>query len=92
MIASWRYALPFASRVFGYRPRVQLIGMGGRMLPNPNETMPWYREVLLTAAGPVTGLTAGFSAGMLQVVLKLTGNNPPALDYALTFGVKVVIK
>src|SRR5256885_17021885 len=52
----------FAARAFGYRPVVQLIGLTGRTLPNPNETMPWYRDVALHLAGPATGITLGFTA------------------------------
>jgi Zn-dependent protease len=49
-----------AARAFGYRPVVQLIGLTGRTLPNPNETMPWYRDVALHLAGPAMGITLGF--------------------------------
>src|SRR4051794_3654789 len=36
-----------AGRTFGYRPVVQLIGLTGRTLPNPNETIPWQRDVAM---------------------------------------------
>jgi Zn-dependent protease len=43
------------SLAFGYRPTVQIAWMGGHTQPNPNETIPWHRDVLLTLAGPLFG-------------------------------------
>jgi Zn-dependent protease len=48
-----------ASLAFGYRPTIQLEWMGGHTQPNPNETIPWHRDVLLTLAGPIAGVLLG---------------------------------
>lgn len=72
--------LALAARAFGYRPVVQLIGMTGRTLPNPNETVPWYREVAMRLAGPATGITLGLFAASLYWPLKGQGT---AAEYAL---------
>ncbi|MBK7863729.1 MAG: peptidase M50 [Archangiaceae bacterium] len=70
-----------AGRAFGYRPVVQLIGLTGRTLPNPNETIPWQRDVALHLAGPGVGITLGFIAlaGYYAARARLGG----ALEYAL---------
>jgi Zn-dependent protease len=46
----------WASRAFGYRPAVDLVALGGLTRPNANETIPWFKEVTLTLAGPGMGL------------------------------------
>jgi Zn-dependent protease len=71
-----------AARAFGYRPVVQLIGFTGRTLPNPNETMPWQRDVAVHLAGPAVGITLGFSAAAAHFVLK--GRLAGPLEFALT--------
>ncbi len=73
----------FASRAFGYRPVVQLIGMGGLTHPGPNETIPWHRQVLLTLAGPAAGMSLAIGAAVLRFVLGKLGELPAPLDYAL---------
>ncbi len=69
-----------AAKAFGYRPVVQLIALRGRTLPNPNETMPWQRDVALHLAGPGMGVTIGFLCAALWLPLKGRGT---ALEYAL---------
>lgn len=71
------------SRVFGYRPTVHLIGMGGLTHPNANETIPWHRDVLLTIAGPLAGLSLGLVAGVGYLVSREAGVAPGPLTYAL---------
>ena len=44
------------SVAFGYRPTVELVALGGVTRPNANETIPWFKEVTLTLAGPGMGL------------------------------------
>jgi len=46
----------FVSLAFGYRPTVDLVALGGLTRPNANETVPWFKEVTLTLAGPGMGL------------------------------------
>ncbi|MBM4378161.1 MAG: tetratricopeptide repeat protein [Deltaproteobacteria bacterium] len=46
----------FVSLAFGYRPTVDLVALGGLTRPNANETIPWFKEVTLTLAGPGMGL------------------------------------
>jgi Zn-dependent protease len=45
--------------VFGYSPVIQLAGMGGNTRPNAPGPIPWWRDVLLTFAGPAFGLMLG---------------------------------
>src|SRR5687768_14433746 len=49
------------SRVYGYKPTIHLVGLFGLTNPNPNETIPWHRDVLLTLAGPLSGLGLGLA-------------------------------
>jgi Zn-dependent protease len=57
------------SRAFGYRPSIQLVGLGGLTNPNANETIPWHRDVLLTLAGPLSGLALGLTAGAIGLAV-----------------------
>jgi Zn-dependent protease len=50
-----------SSLAFGYQPSIQLIGLGGNTRPNARGPIPWWRDVLLTAAGPTAGLLLGLS-------------------------------
>jgi Zn-dependent protease len=45
--------------VFGYSPVIQLAGMGGNTRPNAPGPIPWWRDVLLTLAGPAFGVMLG---------------------------------
>lgn len=40
---------------FGYRPSIQLVMLGGLTQPNAPGPIAWWRDVLLTAAGPLFG-------------------------------------
>ena len=71
------------SRVFGYRPTIHLVGLGGLTNPNANETIPWHRDVLLTLAGPLSGLTLGLVAGAIGLGLQRAGVAPGPVTYAL---------
>ncbi len=55
-----------ASRLFGYRPTVRLMWLGGHTDPNPNETIPWNRDLVMTLAGPFFGMALMFTAAGLQ--------------------------
>lgn len=72
-----------SSRAFGYTPAIQLVGLGGRTLPNAPGEIPWHREVLLTLAGPGAGLTLGILAGALLLGLDAAGTSNHVLEYAL---------
>ncbi len=72
-----------ASRVFGYRPTIHLVGLGGLTQPNANETIPWHRDVLMTLAGPLSGLSLGLFAGALWLALEAAGVQPGPATYVL---------
>lgn len=44
------------SRAFGYRPSIQILFMGGNTNPNAPGPIPWWKDILLTLAGPGFGL------------------------------------
>ncbi|HZH03620.1 MAG TPA: site-2 protease family protein, partial [Myxococcaceae bacterium] len=50
------------SRAYGYRPSIRLMWLGGHTQPNPNETIPWNRDVVLTLAGPGFGFALAAAA------------------------------
>jgi Zn-dependent protease len=51
------------SRAFGYQPTVQLVALGG-VTQYAERPVPWHREVAITLAGPLFGLTlAGLAFG-----------------------------
>ena len=62
-----------AARSFGYRPRIELVWMGGLTHPNAGAPIPWYKDVLLTLAGPVLGLLFGLA----WVLVEQTTPPPP---------------
>lgn len=70
-----------AARAFGYRPVIRLVGITGRTVPNPNETIPWYRDVLMTLSGPAAGLLLGFVASAAWLAVR--GRGVPGLEYGL---------
>ena len=49
----------FVSLAYHYRPSIQLVGLGGLTRPNAPGPIPWHREVVLTAAGPLLGAALG---------------------------------
>jgi Zn-dependent protease len=52
-----------ATRIFGGKPQIHLIGLGGRTMVEGVEHMDWWQEVLITLAGPAAGLALGVFAG-----------------------------
>src|SRR5689334_2838556 len=48
-----------AALAAGYRPDIQLAWLGGVTRPNAPGPIPWGRDVLLTIAGPLAGLSFG---------------------------------
>lgn len=44
------------SLAYGYQPTIELVALGGVTRPNAPGPIPWHRNVLLTAAGPLFGL------------------------------------
>ncbi|MDP3502246.1 MAG: site-2 protease family protein [Myxococcales bacterium] len=73
----------FSARAFGYSPSVQLLGLGGRTMPNAPGEIPWHREVLLTLAGPFAGLLLGVVAGSALLGLEAVGPMHPVAAYVL---------
>lgn len=71
------------AQAYGYQPTIQLIGLGGRTMPNAPGAIPWYREVLLTLAGPSAGLALGIVAALVLKTLEALGGANPVLAYAL---------
>src|SRR5690348_8824554 len=51
-----------AALAFGYEPQIQLMWLGGNTRPNAPGPIVWWRDVLLTAAGPLFGF-ALFAVG-----------------------------
>lgn len=63
-------SMALAARAFGYRPSIRLVGLSAHTVPNPNETVPWYRDLAMNLAGPATGITLGFLFASLYVPLR----------------------
>lgn len=57
------------SLAFGYKPDVQLAWLGGRTAPNANESIPWLKNLALTAAGPTFGMALGLVALVISYQL-----------------------
>lgn len=72
-----------SARAWGYSPIVQLVGLGGRTLPNAPGEIPWDREVLLTLAGPSAGLLLGVLSGGAMLGLDAAGVTNEVLLYTL---------
>ena len=47
------------ARAYGYRPQIVIEWFGGHTQPNAGEPIPWFKDILLTAAGPIFGFTLG---------------------------------
>ncbi|RKH44108.1 site-2 protease family protein [Corallococcus llansteffanensis] len=48
-----------AFRVFGYKPSVELVFLGGVTRPNTDTPLPWHKDVVSSFAGPLAGLALG---------------------------------
>lgn len=72
-----------SARAFGYSPAVQLLGLGGRTMPNAPGEIPWHREVLFTLAGPGAGLLLGVLAGGALLGLEAAGSINAVAAYVL---------
>jgi Zn-dependent protease len=73
-----------AARFFGYPARIQLIGLGGLTHAQGAETMPWYKDVLYTLAGPSAGLSLGILAGLTSLIWVQVTPPPQVVRYLLT--------
>lgn len=58
-----------ASLGFGYKPEVQLAWLGGQTAPNANESIPWTKNLVLTACGPAFGMALGLLSLLLALQL-----------------------
>lgn len=76
------------SMAFGYKPSIELVFMGGLTRPNANETIPWFKNVALTVAGPLFGLLLGLIA---SVVAWLAPAETNLYSFAHTFALMNVI-
>jgi Zn-dependent protease len=72
-----------ASRAFGYRPSITLEWLGGHTHPNAPGPIPWHKDLLLTLAGPLSGLLLGIACWV--GVSSLRGRSE-VLDSLLTVG------
>ena len=69
------------SLAFGYKPRIQLIWMGGNTQPQADGPIPWLRDVALTAAGPLFG----FGLALVSFTALKAGNpSRPFWSYLFT--------
>ncbi len=59
-----------AGRMFGYRPSIALVWMGGHTRPNAPDPIPWHKMVVVTAAGPLAGLLLGVAALALRAFVR----------------------
>jgi len=69
-------------RAFGYRPTIALVWLGGHTQPHAPGPIPWNKDVLMTAAGPLFGLVLGLVA--LGSAILLRGRSP-GLEEFLTY-------
>lgn len=58
------------ARLFGYRPEIVIEWFGGHTTPNAPGPIPWWKDVVLTFAGPLFGL---FLALVAFVAMQFTG-------------------
>lgn len=73
-----------AGLVFGLRPTIHLLGMGGLTRANTAaEPLSWTRELVFTLAGPAFGLGLALLAGAPLLALHLTEAKAPVLSYVL---------
>lgn len=66
-------------RAFGYRPSIALVWLGGHTQPNAPGPIPWAKDVLMTAAGPLFGLVLGLCA--LGTAILLDGRSPEVVTF-----------
>jgi Zn-dependent protease len=71
------------ARAFGYSPSIQLVWLGGATNPNAAQPIPWHKDVLLTLAGPGSGLTLGLLS--LASLFLFESRGYEVLNYALKF-------
>lgn len=58
----------FAARMFGARPTIQLVGLGGLTRAEGVERLEWWQDLLFTLAGPAAGLALGVFSGVLVLL------------------------
>jgi Zn-dependent protease len=75
----------WVSLAYRYRPTIQLVGMGGLTSPNAPGPIPWHREVLLTAAGPLMGAALGV---LCVVGARTVGQGSEAAFFALALAAR----
>ncbi len=64
-------------RAFGYRPSIVIEWFGGHTSPNTDQPITWWKDVLLTFAGPMAGLALGIGA---FVGLEFMGPRDPTVQ------------
>lgn len=55
------------ARMFGAKPTIHLVGLGGLTRAEGVEQLEWWKDVLFTLAGPAAGLALGVCAGLLYL-------------------------
>lgn len=57
-----------AARMFGARPSIHLVGLGGLTRAEGAEQLEWWQDLLFTLAGPAAGLALGVFSGTVALV------------------------
>lgn len=57
-----------AARAFGLRPSIHFVGLGGATMAKGKTELEWWRQVLITLAGPGAGLAFGVVFGAVALV------------------------
>lgn len=56
------------SRVFGLKPSIHFVGLGGATMAHGKPELEWWQQALITLAGPGAGLLFGVIAGAIALV------------------------
>ena len=56
------------ARMFGAKPTIHLVGLGGLTRAEGVEQLEWWQDLLFTLAGPAAGLALGVGGGLVVLV------------------------
>lgn len=71
-----------AARIFGARPEISLVGLGGYTRAHWDESLEWWKDLLFTVAGPVAGLSLGVFAGLVTLAASVFELPEPLFYFA----------